>query len=90
MENNGLLLITKDTEGSVIGIFQSSQPDLGTITIVSSKSALKNALDEQKDGLCFYKIIYSYRMDAELIEAKKEFNVVDGTYKKIGNQIIKL
>lgn len=90
MENNTLLLITTDTEGQAIGTLQSAQPDLGNVILVSSRGALKSALEDQKNGIYFFKVIFSYLLNEELKNAKNEFSVKDGTYKKVGKEIIKL
>ncbi len=86
-QTNTLLLITTDTEGQAIGTLQSAQPDLGNVILVSSRDALKEALEDQTNGTYFYKVIYSYLLNEELINAKKEFNVKDGTYKKVEGKI---
>lgn len=73
MENNTLLLITTDTEGQAIGTLQSAQPDLGTVVLASSRAALESALEDQRNGIYFFKVIYSYLLNEELQNAKKNF-----------------
>jgi hypothetical protein len=89
MDTRTVLLITTDKTGTFMAQIQSGQTPMPRIVIVGSRQALKDAVDEQKNGTDFYDSIFSVGLNQELREAKKEFEVEDGSYKKVSGKIEK-
>ena len=82
MEIYTILLITSDKSGSVMAMLQSNHsPQIPRIIIAGDSNALKDAWEQQQNGLYFYNRVCTFLPHSkELLDAKKTLGIEDGFF----------
>lgn len=82
MEIYTILLITSDKSGSVMAMLQSNHsPQIPRIIIAGDPNALKDAWEQQQNGLIFYNRVCTFLPHSkELLDSKNALGIKDGFF----------